>query len=77
MNQDLVQLMNQDQSKHNAWDTSQEYSKQFEFSSVLEHDTFPEAKLAYAARVKTEYDDDEPTLSHAMSYRISHSLQKQ
>ena len=62
----MEQLLNQDQSKHNAWDTSKEYSKQFEFPSVLEHDTFPEAKLAYAARVKTEYDDDEPTLSRAM-----------
>ena len=65
----MEQLLNQDQSKQNAWDTSKEYSKQFEFPSVLEHDTFPEAKtakLAYAARVKTEYDDDEPTLSRAM-----------
>ena len=62
----MEQLLNQDQSKHNAWDTSKEYSKQFEFPSVLEHATFPEAKLAYAARVKTDYDDDEPTLSRAM-----------
>ena len=51
----------------NAWDTSLEYSKQLEVSSVLEHDTFPKSKLACAARVKTEYDDDKATWSEQIA----------
>ncbi len=56
---------------------NESYTKTYELTDVLKHDTYPEASVAYAARVKKSHSLDELTLTEALAIQEEVELWKE